>query len=210
MPDDASPDDLARWLRALADEVERDPALAARVKATTVSDDVVPIPETPDVRQPEALTETPSLPQSLSAADPSPAPSEMTEEVPQEIDPLPQSTSEVAAPVVRHTRRSSRYGAPTVAGRAADLGSGTPDPFMIYDERGEDGLRQALATLRAGGLRAIIRAHKLDPQGTLAASATERKLIAAIVAAVKRRASAPDAAAKTRRSAASGKKHKMP
>lgn len=132
---------LARWLHALAREVERDPDLAARVAES-------------------AGTVAPSVAQAPDAA-PEPPPS------------------------TRHARRSSKFGPPTVAGRAAELGTGVPDPFAVRAAGGEDGLRRALMTLRAGSLRAIIRVHGLDPQGKLGPNATERRLVSAIVAATR-------------------------
>lgn len=89
-------------------------------------------------------------------------------------------------PLLRHTRRSSRYGPPSVSGRPPELGTGIPDPFAIFARDGAEGLRSALETLRIGSLRAIIRAHNLDPQGKLSASATEKRLITAIVSATER------------------------
>lgn len=176
MPDDdqqqttpPAGEQLARWLRVLAAEVERDPALAARVTGidaapTAVSQDAPPLP----VGAPPAPV-SPAAEQDLPAV---PAPSSDT----------------VVPPALKHRRRSSRYGPPTVAGRATELGAGVPDPFAILAASGEAGLRQALSTLRAGTLRAIIRAHKLDPQTKLPPEATEKRMITLIVGAVKRTA----------------------
>jgi hypothetical protein len=169
-PDDPPPTEqqVVRWLRALADAVERDPALAARVAASA--------------------TEPPAGPIELPAE---------VEEVPARAEPLPPvatippateapAESDLITPTLRHTRRGSRYGTPSVAGRAAALGTGIPDPFALFAAEGEEGLRQALATLRVGTLRAIVRAHALDPAGKLSTSTTEKRLITAIIAAVKR------------------------
>jgi hypothetical protein len=147
-PDGASQESagsrLARWLRALAREVERDPALAARVTEATAP-----------------------------AAPPDPQP------------PVP-------SPAARHAHRSSRFGPPTIAGRAPELGTGVPDPFAVRAASGEDGLRRALMTLRAGSLRAIVRVHDLDPHGKLGPHATEQRLIDAIVAATRQGAARRD------------------
>jgi hypothetical protein len=47
----------------------------------------------------------------------------------------------------------------------AALGPGILDPFALRRRLGADGLVAALAELRLGGLRAIIREHRLDPRG---------------------------------------------
>ena len=159
MNEDAPPP-LAQWLRALADEVERDPALAARLRDR--------------VQPPLAALATPTathnaLPEALVA--PSPA---------------LISAPEPPASSLTHRRRATRFGGPAVVGRGADLGHGIPDPFALLAERGVEGLRAALQSLRAGTLRAIIRAHQLDPAGKLPESATEQRLVTAIIAAVKR------------------------
>jgi len=51
---------------------------------------------------------------------------------------------------------------------------------------GEDGLRAALADLRLGTLRAIVREHKLDPSGKLAGQNDDAKYRALILRAMKR------------------------
>ncbi len=188
MPDDAAPEPheqhFVRWLRALADAVERDPALAARVQqeaaATPVSDEPALPPDLATLTVPDE----PAVP--IAPA----APSETLVETVELRTPASEPAEAAITPTLRHTRRSSRYGPPSVTGRAADLGTGIPDPFALYATGGEDGLRRALDTLRIGSLRAIIRAHGIDPQGKLGAGATEKRLMSAIIAAAKR-ASAP-------------------
>ncbi len=193
MPGDASDaqsardQEFVRWLRALADAVERDPALAERVRTEAVTgaqadqaneqgrkheghEDSHETHET-GAFQPEGVRH--SAPGGL-------APGGCAEHT--------LSSPDSITPTLRHTRRSSRYGPPSVSGRAVELGTGVPDPFALYAAAGEDGLRRALETLRVGSLRAIIRAHGLDPQGKLSASATEKRLIAVIVTAAKRAA----------------------
>jgi hypothetical protein len=152
---------LARWLRALAAEVERDPVLAARVTDIDAAPTEIPpdatIPATADI-------------------------------APQPTPPQESPVDAVPPPTLKHRRRSSRYGPPTVAGRAAELGTGVPDPFAVLAASGEAELRKLLGTLRAGSLRAIIRAHKLDPDSKLPPEATEKRMITLIVTAVKRTA----------------------
>lgn len=162
---------FARWLRALASEVERDPELAARV--ATAALDAVPVAPHSDL--------TDSIPE--AATPPEAAPEPVADAVPPED----------AAPAVRQTRRASRFGPPTIAGRGTSLGRGVPDPFAIHADSGEAGLRAALEGLRAGTLRAMIRAHDLDPHAKVPASASETRLAAAILAAVKRRSAPPPA-----------------
>jgi hypothetical protein len=66
------------------------------------------------------------------------------------------------------------------------LGPGVPDPFALRERLGEDGLREALADLRLGTLRAIVREHRLDPEGTLAGQNDDAKFRALILRATKR------------------------
>jgi hypothetical protein len=73
-----------------------------------------------------------------------------------------------------------------VTGAAPTLGTGVPDPFALREQLGEDGLRDALAELRLGTLRAIAREHKLDPSGKLAGQNDEAKYRALILRATKR------------------------
>jgi hypothetical protein len=73
-----------------------------------------------------------------------------------------------------------------VTGTDPALGSGIPDPHAIYARTGEAGLRAALAELRLGSLRAIVREHRLDASGKLAKQNDAEKLRAAILAAAKR------------------------
>jgi hypothetical protein len=55
-----------------------------------------------------------------------------------------------------------------VVGTPPTLGPGIPDPFALRQRLGEAGLRAALADLRLGTLRAIVREHRLDPSGRIA------------------------------------------
>lgn len=135
-----NPDALARALRAMATEIERDPALAQRV-AQAISG---------------APGATPTAPPDAAAA-------------------------ESAAPSI------GRSFHPTiVTGVAETLGPGVPDPFALRQRLGEDGLRDALASLRLGSLRAIIRQHGLDPRGGLSKLNDAAKLRAHILAATRK------------------------
>lgn len=119
-----SPDALARALRAVAAELERDPALAQRVAKAI-----------------DAATEQPATARSAPSAE-----------------------QDSGAP----TRGIGRSFHPTiVTGVAPDLGSGIPDPFALRKRLGAEGLRAELEGLRLGSLRAIVREHKLDPDGRL-------------------------------------------
>jgi hypothetical protein len=152
---------VARLLRAIAEEIERDPALAERVAAH------LPGSESAEKAIPETVA-----PDTIEAAPITAV----------EATIMPEPTP----PVLRHGRRSSRFGPPTISGRGRELGTGTPDPFALFASQGEEGLLAALQTLRTGTLRAIIRTHALDPSEKIPPSATEKRLITAIIAAVKR------------------------
>lgn len=134
-----APDVIARTLRAVADELERDPALAQRVAAGA----------------------------GYAAATTSPSPT------------TPPATPDVL------TTRQRTFRPRLVTGPDAALAPGIPDPFALRAERGEAGLRAVLEELRLGTLRAIIRAHHLDPAGRLARQNDAARLRAAILDAVK-------------------------
>jgi hypothetical protein len=64
------------------------------------------------------------------------------------------------------TRLCARsFQARLVTGVDPALGPGILDPFALRRRLGVEGLAAALADLRLGGLRAIIRQHRLDPHG---------------------------------------------
>ena len=141
-----SPEELARALRAMATELERDPALARRVAGAMRAPVVATPPEVADVAS-DAIGKQPSQP----------------------------------------VRRAGKAFKPRlVTGAAPTLGTGVPDPFALREQLGEDGLRDALAELRLGTLRAIVREHKLDPSGKLAGQNDEAKYRALILRATKR------------------------
>jgi hypothetical protein len=152
-----APETLARTLRAVAAELERDPALARRVAA--------------------AIEHAADSGRNGNTAS----------------SPPPNGNDGEA-----QTRRASRAGADAktartakprtftprlITGTSPELGTGVPDPFALYQRLGEDGLRSALAGLRLGSLRAIIREYALDPSGRLAAQNDAARLRAAILAA---------------------------
>jgi hypothetical protein len=66
----------------------------------------------------------------------------------------------------RAPRAGSRsFQARLVTGVDPALGPGILDPFALREGLGAEGLAAALAELRLGGLRAIVRQHQLDPHG---------------------------------------------
>lgn len=138
------PDALARALRAVASELERDPALAERVA--------------------QAI----NAPVASETARAAPAPSA--------VAPAP----EPAPPTVGRNFRPR-----IVTGVDDALGPGVPDPFALRERLGEPGLREALASLRLGSLRAILREHHLDPSGALTKLNDAEKLRAHILKATK-------------------------
>ncbi len=137
-----APETLARTLRAVAAELERDPALARRV------------------------------------ADAIAAPASV------EPEGKEREGGEHERPAARGVNQSFRPR--LVTGADPALGSGIPDPYAIYGRGREKGLRTALAELRLGSLRAIVREHRLDPSAKLTRQNDAEKLRAAIVAAAKR------------------------
>lgn len=140
-----APETLARTLRAVAAELERDPALARRVA--------------------DAITESAS-------------------ETPAAAAPLSPSVELEPAPKKRGVNQSFRPR--LVTGASPELGSGIPDPFALAKRKGEAGLRAALDELRLGTLRAIVREHKLDPEGKLSRLNDAEKLREVILAAARR------------------------
>lgn len=62
------------------------------------------------------------------------------------------------------------------------------DPFVVYRERGESALRETLGTLDVPALRAVVRAHRLDPARISARWTAPDRLIALIVQQVQARA----------------------
>lgn len=135
-----APSAIARTLRAVADALERDPALARRVAADAGL-----------------------------GGDGAPAEGEAHEAS------VPRDSAT--------TRRPRTFRPRIVTGPDAALGPGIPDPYALRAARGEVGLRAVLEELRLGTLRAIIRAHHLDPSGRLARQNDAARLRALIVEA---------------------------
>lgn len=149
-----SPEELVRALRAMATELERDPALARRVAGAMRA----PVVATPSVATPPAAA-----------------------------DVAPDATGEEPSQATQPARRAGKAFKPRlVTGAAPALGTGIPDPFALREQLGEDGLRAALADLRLGTLRAIVREHKLDPSGKLAGQNDDARYRALILRATKR------------------------
>ena len=132
------PEAIARTLRAVADALERDPALARRVAAGAGS---------------TARTEAAPA----DAALPAPAVHRR--------DPGP--TDRPAERGARKSG-SRAFQPRLVVGTPPALGPGIPDPFALRERLGPAGLQATLADLRLGTLRAIVREHRLDPSGRLA------------------------------------------
>jgi hypothetical protein len=147
-PSSLAPEGVARVLRAVAAELERDPALARRVAGA--------------MRAP------------LSGGDPPLS------------EPATSDGAAADAPAQPIRRAGKAFKPKLVTGAAPALGPGVPDPFALREQLGEDGLRAALADLRLGTLRAIVREYRLDPTGQLAGQNDDAKFRALILRATKR------------------------
>jgi hypothetical protein len=148
-----SPDELARALRAMAVELERDPTLGRRISAAM--DDQIPAPPTsppsPARRRPSKTTEAATAPDA---------------DRPRTATPKPPTRT---------------FRPRVIEGAAPDLGVGIPDPFTLRERLGEAGLRRALGELRLGTLRAMVREHRLDLEGTAVRGNDAAKLRALIL-----------------------------
>ncbi len=172
------PDALARALRAVATELERDPALAQRVAHAINEAPATPAPsvEPPAQATPanEPRTQAVRQPRASAKAQRSTLREPATE-------PAAEPATEPAPPTI------GRSFHPTiVTGVAEALGPGVPDPFALRQKLGEEGLREAMATLRLGSLRAIIRQHGLDPSGNLSKLNDAEKLRAHILTSTRK------------------------
>ena len=149
-----TPQTLARTLRAVAAELERDPALARRVAsaiAGNTTDATAPTHDTP--------------PAAATADQPNTAPAD-------------------SASHGQPRRRTPRTFTPSiVTGVSPDLGPGIPDPFALARRLGPDGLRAALAELRRGTLRAMIREYGIAPAAQVAHITDDARLRELILAA---------------------------
>jgi hypothetical protein len=152
-----APETLARTLRAVAAELERDPALARRVAA--------------------AIEHAADSGRNGNAAS-SPPPAR------EDGEAHTRSAARVGSDAKRaSTVRPRAFTPRLITGTSPELGTGVPDPFALYRRLGEDGLRGALAGLRLGSLRAIVREYTLDPSGRLAAQNDAERLRSAILEA---------------------------
>ena len=150
-----TPETLARTLRAVAAELERDPALARRVAAAVATGSAASKPAT--------------------AGEPVPA-------------AHPDAAADVAAPQQLKRRPARAFTPSIITGVSPDLGPGIPDPFALARRLGPDGLRTALADLRRGTLRAMIREYGIAPVAQVAHITDDAKLRDMILTAVTRKA----------------------
>ena len=232
LPQNLDAHDLARALRAVAGELERDPALAARVAAALRVEDLAagkddaaglnvlveqPVVDVVGTTRPIAggvVSSRPTLDAvgggntgqgAAVAREP-----DLARRAAEDRDRYAAASEDAAAgksvahggESVEDTGTPSRSDAETdtpgthtpvgrsfrpriVTGTAPELGRGVPDPVELRNRLGADGLRAALADLRVGTLRAMIRAYGLDSSGRLAGVNDAAKLRAAILAAVR-------------------------
>lgn len=177
---------LARALRAMATELERDPALARRVADAMQAPRQIARDGAPPLRGPLA----------------SPAPTSASDDAPSEQAPDTSSPTPTRVNRTFHPR--------IVTGTPPELGAGVPDPFALAERLGKVGLRAALADLRLGSLRAIVRERRLDPTGRLVGVNDAAKFRAVIIEAVEaveavEAAGAANVAAKPKRSTRNGR-----
>ena len=156
------PDALARALRAVASELERDPALAERV-AQAIN---------------EPATSGGASGAAVTASEPARPPTR-ERRAHAEVD----DAVDGAVPAATIGRS---FHPTIVTGIDEALGPGVPDPFALCERLGEDGLREALASLRLGSLRAIVRQHNLDASGALGKLNDAEKLREKILSATRK------------------------
>jgi len=161
-----APEALARTLRAVADELERDPALARRVAAAL------------DDRR------------DSGSAPPSPRGGGAGGEVPRKNGnrgkaPIASNADDAPPTTSARTPKPRPFVPRLITGTSPDLGTGVPDPFALYRRLGAGGLRAALDDLRLGTLRAIVREYTLDPAGRLSGQNDAERLRAAILDAAR-------------------------
>lgn len=167
-----SAETLARTLRAVAAELERDPALARRV-ASAVS-------ASRDGGSADTSDGHPEASQGANGGAPDEHPRRPGE-------PVGASGGRPDAPAKAPKRTPRAFTPRLVTGAGPELGTGIPDPFALRDRLGLDGLRAALDELRLGTLRAIVREHGLDSTGKTVRQSDAAKLREAILAAVNAR-----------------------
>lgn len=161
---------LVRTLRAVASELERDPALAqrvARAAAAALPDVAALSASATDTRAPETPATRKRSASNAAATAQLVPPTAAPEDAPED------------ASVPRRPARAFRPR--LITGTAPDVGPGVPDPFALRAARGEAGLRAVLEDLRLGTLRAIVREHALDPSGQLVRQNDADKLRSAIL-----------------------------
>lgn len=100
---------------------------------------------------------------------------------------LTAATDAPAAGASARSRRAARNAA-SAAPEAAPAANAPPDPFSVYRAQGEERLRATLDGLDLAALRAIVRAHRLDPARISARWTTRERVIGLIVDQVKARA----------------------
>ncbi|MFI5273655.1 MAG: hypothetical protein ACHQ4H_11535, partial [Ktedonobacterales bacterium] len=96
-------------------------------------------------------------------------------------DAEPEKRAQPAAAVKRTPRQFTPV---IITGVSPALGPGIPDPFALARHLGPQAFREALAGLRRGTLRAIIREHGLASPARVASLNDDEKLRAIILGAV--------------------------
>jgi hypothetical protein len=166
------PEDLARAVRAVAAELERDPVLAHRL-AELLRELALPAPDPEGSEGPDGTARRSPGSSRRRHATHAGARTERASQ--KTASPSLDAAPDTPPPSTRawHPR--------VIAGASAELGPGIPDPFALRARLGEDGLRAVLADLRLGSLRAIVREHRLDPDATAVRGNDAQKLRALIL-----------------------------
>lgn len=92
----------------------------------------------------------------------------------------PGEDDQAGQKVAKSRGRKSGSVAKTPAGKLPAAPIAAPDPFAVWRTQGEDGLRAVLAVAPLAELRAIVRAHRLDP-ARISARWTARERLAALI-----------------------------
>jgi len=94
-----------------------------------------------------------------------------------------EANSALAAQLLAGPAKKSESGetAQTISHPAREVVAPPLDPFAVLRQSGAQGLHEALASVDIGSLKAIVRAHRLDPARISARWTTPERIIELIV-----------------------------